>query len=105
MPNRFREFHVFMLHQKVDHIPAGPTAKAVKNLLIRIDNERRRLLVMKRAIRLEISPRTLKRKIKSDRLNNIRSVNDLGNNLIWDERHYRRLLKMLNTHQNHQYGF
>src|SRR3989338_6282081 len=55
-PNGFRKLNPLLFHDETDDIAANTAAKAMKNLLVRINHKRRRFLVMKRTIRLKIPP-------------------------------------------------
>ena len=75
--HRINKREVFILHQKRDGIPTLTTAEALVVLPGRIDIERRRLLVVERAIALEGRACPLEREVGSDQIDNVRRLKDL----------------------------
>ena len=61
--HRRRKIEVLVIHHEAENAPARAAAEAMKRLPLRTDRERRRLLLVKRAERLEIRARALQRKI------------------------------------------
>src|SRR3989338_749117 len=86
-PDRLRKFHPLLLHDKVYDIAANPAAETMENLLVWVDDKRRRLFMMERTHGLETPPRALKRDIRGYGLNDIATIDDLRNDLFRDESH------------------
>ena len=76
-PHRGRKIDVLVIHDEAENASADAAAEAVKRLPLRTDRERRRLLLMKRAERLEIRARALERKIRADHLHDVVRGGDL----------------------------
>ena len=83
-----REIDVLALHNERDHIPVFAAAEAVIPLPLRIDDERRRFLVMERAARLEVASHLLEGNIRIDHIHNIGLKTDLVYDLLWNVRHF-----------------
>ena len=83
-----RKIDVLALHDERDHIPVFAAAEAVIPLPLRIDDERRRFLVMERTARLEVASHLLERNIRIDHIHNVGLKADLVNDLLWNVRHF-----------------
>ena len=76
-----RKINVLIIHHKAENASAYSASKAVESLSLRADMERRRLLLMKWAKRLEICPCAFERKIRTDHFDNIVRCGDLFDGL------------------------
>lgn len=74
---RFGKGQAIVFHQEGDGIAALLAPKAMKDLPIGIDIERRRLLVMERTKPLPISAGLLEFNVAGDQTNNVGSISDL----------------------------
>ena len=69
--HRLDELQVRVVHQEADRGSVRTAAEAVVELLVRDDGERRRLLVVKRAARLELLAGALERNVVFDDLDDV----------------------------------
>src|SRR5438046_5890593 len=73
-----RKINVLIIHHKAENASAYSASKAVESLSLRADMERRRLLLMKWAKRLEICPAAFEGKIQTNHFDNIIPGGDLS---------------------------
>ena len=76
-----------MSSQESDCVPARPTAEAAKDLLLRTDAERGRLVIVKGTETLEILADLFKRYKRSNEFDNVGGVKHAIDGLLRDARH------------------
>ena len=76
-PHRFGEVDAFVFLDEREHVAAFMAAKAMENLLVRIDVEAGSLFFVKRAQRNEVGPGALEGKIGADDIHDVTGSTDL----------------------------
>ncbi len=86
-PHRIGEGQILVLAHKRNRISTLATAKTMKTLPRRIDEKRRRLLVVKRAVCLETRTRALDLDIRTDQPDDVRGAENLFDAFLWNLGH------------------
>jgi hypothetical protein len=92
LPHSRGKIGMLIVDDEPENTPARATAEAMKCLPTRADGERRRLLLMKRAERLEICASAFERKIRADYVYDVVRGSNLLDHFRRDRSHARLII-------------
>ena len=86
-PDRFGERDLLVQLEELEHVAAGVAPEAVKKALVGMDVERRRLLVVERAVSLVRRARALERHVLLDHGEDVRLQTQVVDELLRKQTH------------------